>query len=389
MTPMIALLVAGIVIAQSFEPVVLATPSGARQPQVAVRGRRIDSQHSCEGWEPSSNADGDVHVVYGTPGAVHVNVSTDFGASFSGPREIGRVGALALGHRRGPRIAIAGDTIVVSAIGGEKGGGIDENIVSWRSTDRGASWVSDGRVNEVVGAAREGLHAMAAGLTGDVYCVWIDLEKNQPRICIARSESARTSRWGSTSVVFGDPAGICPCCPPSITVDALGKVYVMWRGRDGGSRDMVIATSNDQGETFSAPTKLGSGTWTIDACPMDGGAIAAGGGRIRSVWRRESTIFRADMLGSERELGRGEQASLVLGADGEYIVWLERRGESMMLLRPRSQEPMLLDPSANDPALAAGPESRTPVFVAWESGPSDAPRILVARIDGGGAAKSR
>lgn len=382
MGPMIALLAAAIAIAQSFEPVVLATPAGARQPQVAVRGRGLPAGLRCEGWEPSGNADRDVYVVYGTPGAVQVNVSTDLGATFSGPREVGRVGALALGHRRGPRIAIAGDTIVVTAIGGEKGGGTDEDILSWRSNDRGASWVSDGRVNRFVGAAREGLHATAAG-PGGIYCVWIDLEKDHPRICIAQSDEARTSGWGSANVVFGDPAGICPCCPPSITVDALGKVYVMWRGRNGGSRDMVIATSNDQGFTFSAPTKLGSGTWTIDACPMDGGAIASGGGRVRSVWRRESTIFRADMLGPERELGRGEQASLVVGTDGEYIVWLERRGENLMLLRPRSQEPMLLDPSANDPALAAGSPSRAPVFLTWESGPSDAPRIVVARLDGG------
>jgi hypothetical protein len=238
-------------------------------------------------------------------------------------------------------------------------------------------------VNEVAGAAREGLHAMAVGPKNDFFCVWIDLAKDEPRICGAVSPGDAGRGWSSTRVVFGDAEGICPCCAPSAAFDASGRLYVMWRGHDGASRDMVVATSDDLGRTFSKPTKLGTGTWKLEACPMDGGAIAVGGGRLRSVWRRESSVFRTEIAGPERKLGDGEQPGIAFGREGEYVAWLERRGGPLVLLRPHEEKPIQLDEQANDPVLASGVLHRAPVVAAWESGTSDAPRIVVARLDGG------
>ena len=144
---------------------------------------------------------------------------------------------------------------------------------------------------------------------------------------------------------------------------------------------MVVAYSDDRGLTFSQPTKLGTGTWKLEACPMDGGAIDVGGGFLRTIWRRESSIFRAELSGSERKLGDGEQPTIVVGGDGEYAAWLERRGGRLMLLPPRAESPISLDEHANDPVLTAGVLSKSRVYATWESGPSDAPRIVVARID--------
>jgi len=356
--------------------VALETPAGARQPQVGVsrttrhvEGTRFDATVV------------DVYVVCGTKDAVHVSVSRDGGESFEPARKIGDVGALALGLRRGPRIALAGEALVVTAIAGAKGGGQDEDVLAWHSTDRGASWTYDGRVNEVAAAAREGLHALAGGPKGELFCAWIDVSKEGPRICGASSSSDSLGRWSETRVVFGEPDGICPCCHPSAAFDAKGRLFVMWRGHDGGSRDMVVATSDDLGATFTKPAKLGEGTWKLEACPMDGGAIVFGGGRLRSVWRRESQIFRAETTGAERPIGEGEQPSLAFAPDGEYDAWLARRGGALLLLRPRASEPIRLDEQASDPVLATGVSVHAPVYAAWESGPVAEPRIVVARVD--------
>lgn len=155
----------------------------------------------------------------------------------------------------------------------------------------------------------------------------------------------------------------------------------MWRAQDHGSRDMVVARSDDLGLSFSKPTKFGTGSWKLEACPMDGGAVVFGGSDLRSVWRRESRIYHADLAGPEREIGRGEQPSMAFGRDGEYVAWLERREGALMVLLPRGKDPIHLDDQANDPVLASGASFRSPVIATWESGPRDAPNIVVARLD--------
>ncbi|HEV7302416.1 MAG TPA: hypothetical protein VGN72_23960 [Tepidisphaeraceae bacterium] len=42
---------------------------------------------------------------------------------------------------------------------------------------------------------------------------------------------------------------------------------------------MFTVTSADGGQTFSEATKLGEGTWKINACPMDGGDVTFSGER--------------------------------------------------------------------------------------------------------------
>jgi len=379
---MILLIIQALLFGGKIQTVTLQTPEGARQPQIAVRDMDyVDSN--------GPQIAGHVFVTFGTSTAVHVSISPDSGASFGLSRKVADVTSLSLGMRRGPRIAVAGNSVVITAIAGKHGGGSDGDVLSWHSEDRGVTWTSDGLVNEVAGAAREGLHAMASGPKDEIFCAWIDLAEGKPRICGAGRTGERGGRWSSTRIVFADSDGICPCCHPSATFDAKGRLYVMWRGQDHGSRDMVVATSDDLGISFSKPNKLGMGTWKLEACPMDGGAIAAGGGRLRSVWRRDSSIFLADLAGPESKIGSGEQPSLVVGRHGEYVAWLERRGGALMLRLPRVADPIRLDEHANDPTLACGVLYRTPVLAAWESGTGDASKIVVARIEGAPAPTSK
>jgi hypothetical protein len=67
-------------------------------------------------------------------------------------------GTLALGRHRGPRISIAGDALVVTAILGSKVDGGD--LLAWRSTDDGRTWSAPVRLNSVADSAREGLHGL-------------------------------------------------------------------------------------------------------------------------------------------------------------------------------------------------------------------------------------
>ena len=102
-----------------------------------------------------------VVLTYGAGNGVYFARSDDGGKTFSVPLKVAESGNLALGMHRGPRIAIVGKAIVVSAIIGEKGKGADGDLIAWRSTDGGNTWSSGARLNDVPAAAREGLHSIA------------------------------------------------------------------------------------------------------------------------------------------------------------------------------------------------------------------------------------
>ena len=117
---------------------------------------------------------------------------------------------------------------------------------------------------------------MAEGPGGEVYCVWLDCRDQQrgSRIFGAASTDGGKT-WTKNRQVYSSPSGsVCECCHPSVAYDSSGKLHVMWRNSLQGARDMYMTSSTDGGATFSAGVKLGSGTWPLDACPMDGGYLA-------------------------------------------------------------------------------------------------------------------
>jgi hypothetical protein len=88
-----------------------------------------------------------------------------------------------------------------------------------------------------------------------------------------------------------------------VAFDGRGAIHVQWRNALAGSRDMYVATSSDGGKSFGKASKLGSGTWPLNACPMDGGSIAALGEQFTTVWRREKSVYLfADSHREERLL---------------------------------------------------------------------------------------
>jgi hypothetical protein len=332
---------------------------GAREPQLSVGA----DGHVALAWAEK----GVLRVCYGAP---------DDQNNFL--RVHGMVEKLrySVGMRRGPRVAILdGDHIVLTAIGGEQGGGKDGDVWAWRNTPEKKAWYAAVRVNSVAGSAREGLHALARSVKGDLYCAWIDLRSGKPQIWGARSKVAGKT-WDNEGCV-SKQAEICPCCAPSVAFDAQGGVCVMWRGVSDGARDMQLARSDDSGKLFAAAVKLGTGTWKLDACPMDGGALALGAdGKLTAVWRRERSVFTAGDASSETSIGAGEQPWMAGGA----IVWLEKRGGKLFALTPGAKEASVLDTSANDPVIASQPDGKGALYAAWETGEGDATQIRLERL---------
>jgi hypothetical protein len=303
-----------------------------------------------------------VAVTFGAGDTVYYAGSRDGGMFFSKPVVVSSKGKLALGRHRGPRIALLPSSIVISAIVGEKGGGADGDLFAWRSADGGRSWSEPVRVNDVPGAAREGLHAMAA--QGDtLFAAWLDLRAQGTRLYGASSgDGGRT--WSPNVLIYASPAGhICECCHPSVAISASGAVYAMWRNWLGGSRDMYLAQSGDGGKTFHEAEKLGAGTWPLKACPMDGGGlVVTPEGKVVTVWRREGEVFLAPAGGAESSVGEGWDPALTYGRDGVYAIWKTPAGLFARL--PGKSGPTRVSFEGSFPQLAALPGGL--VLAAWE-----------------------
>jgi hypothetical protein len=325
-------------------------PHHPQQPQVAV------------------DAKGGIHIVYGMGDAVRYCRSTDGGKHFSAAIDLPPTYTISLGMRRGPRIAVTDKAICVSVIGGKEGKGRDGDVLAMRSLDGGKTWSEPVMVNDAANSAREGLHSMATGPGGEMACVWLDLRNKKTEVMAAISRNGGGT-WSKNMLVYESPQGsVCECCHPSAAFDRRGQLSVLWRNSLDGARDMYVATSAD-GKTFDQPRKLGTGTWQLNACPMDGGAIAAlPKDQLATVWRRDKSIYLS-LAGDERErlLGPGEQPSIAATSQGAYIVWLTKRGSTLQLLKPGDRSPIALAEHASDPVIATAPGNKQPIVAVWES----------------------
>ncbi len=292
---------------------------------------------------------GVVAMTFTSGESIYFSASHDDGKSFSMPLKVAEVKGLAVGRHRGPRVVILKDAIVISAVAGD--------LISWRSTNGGKTWHRAGTVNDVRGAAREGLHAMAADPFGNLFAVWPDLRAKGTQLYGSRSTDGG-EKW-SPNVRMDAASG----CDPSIAIAGDGMISVMWGN--------VIVRSHD-GVHFEAAQKIGEGTWKLDACPMGGGLVIYRG-TIWSAWRRDRNVFLDRMGSPEERLGTGTDVAIAAGSKGIYVAWTN--GPAIEIHVPGAAQPARI---ADDGAfvsltwLADGS-----VLAAWEQNGS----ITTQRIE--------
>ena len=272
---------------------------GSKQPRIAV------------------GEAGKLFVAFGKGNGVYMASSEDAGQTFAPPQKIGELPKLALGMRRGPRIAASRNTVTVTAISHQDG-----NLYSWTSDSAARTWGKPQAINSVANSAREGMQGLAGNGKSDLFAVWLDLRNKKTELWGARSSDGGRS-WGPNIRVYKSPdETICECCHPSVTFSPNGEIIVMWRNWLNGNRDLYRSISADGGASFSEAAKLGTGSWPLKGCPMDGGGLASAPSGAAFVWRREQQLFCTEDPSAETLLSqKGTQPVVVATAHGFEYGW--------------------------------------------------------------------
>jgi hypothetical protein len=317
---------------------VRSAPFPGSQPQLAALGQRV-------------------YLAFGSDNTISVARSEDAGETFGAATRLASSGRLSLGMHRGPRVAATASALLVSAVIGAKGGGADGDVVLYRSNDQGASWAPPVVINDVTGSAREGLHAMAANPSGLVVLAWLDLRDKGTRIYAAVSRD-HGATWAADALVYSSPSGsVCECCHPSVAISAQGQIAVMFRNNLDGNRDMYVARAAADAR-FGPPTKVGTESWLLNACPMDGGGISFAADGLVAAWRRNTSVLVSTSQVSERNLDAGRDPAIAAVGSHVDIAWSSKAGIQLA----RDGGPSTLIGPGGFPALLAFPEKTVVAF---------------------------
>ncbi|HUE77140.1 MAG TPA: sialidase family protein, partial [Longimicrobiales bacterium] len=210
------------------------------------------------------------------------------------------------------------------------------------STDGGETWSEDIIPHSDRQEAEHGFVSLFP-MGGDVGAVWLDgreTVKGDPMTL----RFTTISDDGAAPDVQLD-GNVCDCCQTDAAVTSAGPI-VVYRGRtEEEVRDILAVRRVDGG--WTEPRRVHDDGWVINACPVNGPAVAAAGERVAVVWFTASPEPRVLLAFSDDagatfappvrldEGGAQGRVDVALLEDGSALaVWLEA-GDSGAELRVR------------------------------------------------------
>ncbi|MGC3947855.1 MAG: sialidase family protein [Chryseolinea sp.] len=225
---------------------------------------------------------------------LYYSVSHDEGETFSNSVTLPLTPDVATHAEGMPKVAFRGDGTIVAAY--EKKLPTETNkyagaIYYRSSSDKGQTWTPETFLHSDTIAGRSRSYFDIERLPdGQIGASWLDIKLNNETggrsVRFAKTEG---SRFGSEVLI---DSSACQCCRIDVYSDLAGRINVAYRGLMKGKmgqpvRDMMIATSADDGNSFTTPMRISQDNWEIDGCPHTGPTLCSSKGGVYSMWYTE------------------------------------------------------------------------------------------------------
>lgn len=290
-----------------------------------------DARVIAKGTMPNAVVDrkDQMHVVFGNGDSIMMMTSNN-GTDFSKPVLVSIIPKLVAHAMRGPQVGQTNSGLLITVSTN------DGNMFSLKQDEQG-KWSAPVRINDEDTVAKEGFMSLAVD-GSNAYAVWLDSRSNKGQQLFGSLSKDGGKTWSNNILVYASPdTTICECCKPSVVMKG-NKVYAMFRNWLDGNRDMYLIESNDMGGTFGEAKKIGLGSWKLNGCPMDGGAIVLDhGSEPMILFRRESTLYTGKPGTAEKALGEGRNGSLAI-IKGRPVYAFGHKGNIILGLEDGSQK---------------------------------------------------
>jgi hypothetical protein len=223
-----------------------------------------------------------------------------------------------------------------------------------RSVDQGRSWSKPVTVNDGTEFGSHNFHALTVAPRGMLLATWLDARQGHSGVWMSRSmDGGRT--WEANRPIYSEPT--CPCCRTSVAVAANGTIYVAWRAiLPGDVRDVVVTRSTDGGRSWARPARPRADGWVYPGCPHAGPSLEVDAeGGVHVAW----------WTGKE-------------GGAGVY------HARSMDEGRSFTAQPIEVGDRARPAHVQLAVAQGGGIYVAWDDGLSEMPRVLVRRSEDAG-----
>jgi len=268
-------------------------------------------------------------------------VSFDNGKSFSEKRALSLLGDVATHAEGMPKIAFSKNGTIIVAY--EKKAPTKENkyagaIYYVMSDDQGRTWTAENFLhNDTVAGRSRSYFDIERLPDGEVGASWLDIKLNDDTGGRSVRFAKTSEKKGFTNEVLVDSSA-CQCCRLDVYQDIAGQVNIAYRGLMHGKmgqaiRDMMLATSRDNGKSFSRPAKISQDNWVIDGCPHTGPSLCSNKAGLYSLSYTEGNgtgIYynfksNADSIFTQRELvsGSGHHPQASASETRFIMVWEE------------------------------------------------------------------
>ena len=202
------------------------------------------------------------------------------------------------------------------------------------SHDGGGTWSAPTTPHHDGTPTEHGFASLYPDGDGGVGVVWLDGRTRKGMAL--RSATFSQDGTQKSELVVVDRA--CECCPTAVARTSDGVIAAFRNLGDNDVRDIFVARSIGRGATsWSAAAPVHNDDWRIDACPVNGPAVAASGQTVVVAWFNAKTDPGHVFVAFSRDGGKtfaaptrvddasalGRVAVALLDDDSAVVGWME------------------------------------------------------------------